>query len=214
MRVTPPDPAILGTGCHIDVQGWIGDQLIGGIRKLDVPPVNLPHADPPWLEKEISTVPTPPISGTVNLACIELQNPLGFTRTVTVTFSEAVFGAGIPFTPIHPTQTFTLPPNSLQKYCVNWTADRVGFAAPLPAGDTAATGLPESNQPAQCRSGEANCIVRSGKHPHPVYGGQSVPLHQQTRHQRHLDRLESVDAQVPARSAARSAARWTCTRAN
>jgi hypothetical protein len=120
LRVTPPDPATLGTGCHIDVQGWIGDELIGGIRKLDVPPVNLPHADPPWLEQEITTIPTPPISGTVNQACIQLQNPLGFTRTVTVTFSEAVFGAGIPFTPFK-TQAFTLPPYSLQNYCVNWT---------------------------------------------------------------------------------------------
>ncbi len=120
LRVTPPDPAVLGTGCHIDVQGWIGNELIGGIRKLDVPPVNLPHSDPFWMEKEISTIPTPPISGTVNQACIQLQNPLGFTRTVTVTFSEAVFGAGIPFTPFI-TQTFTLPPYSLQNYCVNWT---------------------------------------------------------------------------------------------
>ncbi|HZY42725.1 MAG TPA: hypothetical protein VFF59_12080, partial [Anaerolineae bacterium] len=120
LRVTPPNPATLGTGCHIDVQGWIGDQLIGGIRKLDVPPVNLPHSDPSWLEKEISTIPTPPISGTVNQACIELQNPLGITRVVTVTFSEAAFGAGIGFTPFK-TQAFTLPPYSLQKYCVNWT---------------------------------------------------------------------------------------------
>jgi hypothetical protein len=122
LRVTPPDPAVLGTGCHIDVQGWIGDELIGGIRKLDVPPVNLPHSDPPWLEKEISTIPTPPISGTLNQACIQLQNPLGFARVVTVTFREAVFGAGIPFTPITPTATypFTLAPYSLQNYCVPW----------------------------------------------------------------------------------------------
>ncbi|HTP08545.1 MAG TPA: hypothetical protein VMP08_09860, partial [Anaerolineae bacterium] len=122
LSVTPPNPAVLGTACHIDVQGWIGDQLIGGIRKLDVPPVNLPHSDPPWLEPEISTIPTTPISGTLNKVCIELNNPWNFTRTVTVTFSEADFGAGIGFTPISPTPThvFTLPPNSLQKYCVDW----------------------------------------------------------------------------------------------
>lgn len=121
LSVTPPNPATLGTGCHIDVQGWIGNQLIGGIRKLDVPPVNLPHADPSWLEKEISTIPTPPISGAVNQVCIELQNPLGFARQVTVIFSEAVFGA-VPFTPINPVSThvFNLPPYSLQNYCVDW----------------------------------------------------------------------------------------------
>ena len=120
LSVTPPNPATLGTACHIDVQGWIGDQLIGGIRKLDVPPVNLPHSDPPWLEKEITTVPTPPISGTVNHVYIELNNPWPFQRVVTVTFSEAVFGAGIPFTPFA-TKVFTLPANSLQKYGVPWT---------------------------------------------------------------------------------------------
>jgi hypothetical protein len=120
LSVTPPNPAVLGTACHIDVQGWIGDELIGGIRKLDVPPVNLPHSDPPWLEKEITTVPTPPISGTVNHVYIELNNPWSFQRVVTVTFSEAVFGAGIPFTTFA-TQVFTLPANSLQKYGVPWT---------------------------------------------------------------------------------------------
>ncbi|MFN8597864.1 MAG: hypothetical protein U0559_16985 [Anaerolineae bacterium] len=138
LSVTPPNPAVLGTACHIDVQGWIGTQLIGGIRKLDVPPVNLPHSDPPWLEQEISTIPTPPISGTVNQACIELQNPLGVSRQVTVTFKEADFGAGIGFTPFA-TQTFTLPPNSLQKYCVNWT--------PLPGGTLHRCLLVELDQP-------------------------------------------------------------------
>jgi hypothetical protein len=39
---------------------------------------------------------------------------------VTVTFSEAVFGAGIGITPFT-TQSFTLPPNSYAKYCVSWT---------------------------------------------------------------------------------------------
>jgi hypothetical protein len=125
LHVIPPPLGTLGTGCHIDVQGWIGDRLIGGIRKLDVPPVNLPHSDPPWLEKEISTIPNPPVMNQTNQVCVELQNPLGFTRMVTVTFSEAAFGAGIGFTPFA-TQTFTLPPNSLNKYCVNWN--------PLPGG--------------------------------------------------------------------------------
>jgi hypothetical protein len=120
LHVIPPGGGSLGTSCHIDVQGWIGDHLIGGIRKLDVPPVHLPPSNPPWLEREISTIPTPPVLGATNQVCIELQNPLGFTRTVTVTFSAADFGAGVPFTPFT-TQSFDLPPFSLQKYCVNWT---------------------------------------------------------------------------------------------
>ena len=119
LHVIPPPLGTLGTSCHIDVQGWVGDRLIGGIRRLDIPPVHLPHSDPPWLEKEISTIPNPPVISQTNQVCVELQNPLGFTRTVTVTFSEAAFGAGIGFTPFA-TQAFMLPPNSLNKYCVNW----------------------------------------------------------------------------------------------
>lgn len=138
LHVIPPPLGTLGTSCHIDVQGWVGDRLIGGIRKLDIPPVHLPHSDPPWLEKEISTMPNPPVISQTNQACVELQNPLGFTRTVTVTFSEAAFGAGIGFTPFA-TQTFTLPPNSLNKYCVTWT--------PLPAAALHRCLLVTLNQP-------------------------------------------------------------------
>lgn len=87
---------------------------------LDVPPVHLPPSNPPWLEQEIRTIPTIPISGTLNQACTELQNPLSYARVVTVTYSEAVFGAGIPFTQFA-VATFTLPAQSFNTYCVGWT---------------------------------------------------------------------------------------------
>jgi len=120
LLVTPPNPVVLGSGCHIDVQAWIDGELIGGIRKLDVPPVHLPQdVDPPWMEPEISLNPSPPIAGLPNNYCIELQNPLGFTRTVTLIYEVADFGAGIWFTPIA-TETVELPPNSIDDYCVNW----------------------------------------------------------------------------------------------
>jgi uncharacterized repeat protein (TIGR01451 family) len=121
LSVTPPNPVTLGSGCHIDVQGWIGDQLIGGIRKLDVPPVHLPNdIDPPWLEPEISFVPNPPRVGQPGKICVELQNPRAVARTVTVEFAVADFGAGIPFTTVA-IRSFTLPPNSLATYCADWT---------------------------------------------------------------------------------------------
>lgn len=121
LTVTPPNPATLGSGCHIDVQGWIGDRLIGGIRKLDVPPVHLPpDVQPPWKEPEISVIPDPPVVGQPAQICVELQNPLNVAKTVTVEFAVADFGAGIGFTPVG-TQNFTLPPNSLNTYCINWT---------------------------------------------------------------------------------------------
>jgi len=121
LLVTPPNPAILGTACHIDVQGWIGDQLIGGIRKLDVPPINLPHSDPSWLEKEISTKPDPLVVGQPGQLCIELNNPFPFPRVVSVDFSVADFGAGVPFTPVGSLTPITLPANSLAKYCIPYT---------------------------------------------------------------------------------------------
>ncbi|MFN8594912.1 MAG: hypothetical protein U0559_01825 [Anaerolineae bacterium] len=86
---------------------------------LDVLPVNLLHSDPPWLEQEISTIPTPPISGTVNQACIELQNPLGVSRQVTVTFKEADFGAGIGFHAIRHADVYTAAQQPAKKHCVN-----------------------------------------------------------------------------------------------
>lgn len=121
LTVTPPSPATLGTTCHIDVQGWIGDELIGGIRKIDVPPVHLPvDVEPPYMEQEISLIPDPPVVGQPGQICVELQNPLDVARNVTVDFSVADFGAGIWFTSVG-AQSFTLPPNSIDDYCINWT---------------------------------------------------------------------------------------------
>jgi len=121
LQVTPPSPAVLGSGCHIDVQAWIGSTLIGGIRKLDIPPVHLPtNITPPWEEPEIVFIPDPPRLGLPGQVCIELANPLGVSKTVTVHFDAADFGAGIGFTPIG-TQNFILPPHSFNRYCIPWT---------------------------------------------------------------------------------------------
>jgi len=126
LRVTPPASATLGTACHIDVQGWIDDDLIGGIRKLDVPPVHLPpDVDPPWMEPEISFIPDPPVAGQPARICVELQNPLAVSRQVSIDYAVADFGAGIFFTSVG-TQSFTLPPNSIDDYCINWTPDADG----------------------------------------------------------------------------------------
>lgn len=121
LTVTPPSPVTLGTGCQIDVQGWIGDEFIGGIRKLDVPPVNLPvDVQPPYMEQEISLLPDPPVVGQEGQICVELQNPLDVSRNVSVDFSVADFGAGIWFTSIG-TENSTLPPNSIDDYRIDWT---------------------------------------------------------------------------------------------
>ena len=121
LSVIPPTDRPLGTACHIDVQGWIGTQLIGGIRKLDVPPVRLPHANPPWEEREIVLLPDPPVLGQSGQICADLQNPLPFPRTIDLEFSVAAFGAGIGFTPVGSLMGVILPPSSLTRHCINWT---------------------------------------------------------------------------------------------
>jgi uncharacterized repeat protein (TIGR01451 family) len=121
LYVTPPSPALLGTACHIDVQGWIGGQLIGGLRKLDVPQVHLPpDVNPPWEEPEISTIPDPLNAGQSGQACIFLQNPLGNSRTVTLEFAEADFGAGVPFTKFYE-MPLIMTPYSYINLCVPYT---------------------------------------------------------------------------------------------
>ena len=119
LHVVPPTDHPLGTECHIDVQGWIGSELIGGIRKLDVPPVHLPHSDPFWMENEISVNPDPPVVAKPAQICVQLQNPMGFARTVDLDYAVADFGAGIDFTSVA-TKTVTLPPNSNNNYCIPW----------------------------------------------------------------------------------------------
>ena len=126
LTVTPPNPVTLGSGCHIDVQGWIGDNLIGGIRKLDVPPVHLPRdVDPPWAEPEISFGSQPIVAGQPNQICVDLQNPLDVARAVTLDYAVADFGAGIAFTTVA-TRSLTLPPASTGRYCADWTPAGTG----------------------------------------------------------------------------------------
>jgi len=121
LQVIPPAATILGTKCFIDVEVWSGAVLVGGLRKLDVPPVHLPpFVNPPWAEPEIILLPNPPVVGSPGKFCVELSNPLSLTKSVTVEFSAADFGAGIAFTPVA-SQAFDLPPNSFNRYCADWT---------------------------------------------------------------------------------------------
>jgi uncharacterized repeat protein (TIGR01451 family) len=126
LYVTPPSGGSpLGTACHIDVQGWVGSHLIGGIRKLDLPAVQLPQAEPPWDESEISVTPDPPVVGLPAKFCVELQNPLPEEREVELVYYVADFGAGVPFTQIVKTWV-TIPANSDNRYCLDWTPSAGG----------------------------------------------------------------------------------------
>jgi uncharacterized repeat protein (TIGR01451 family) len=132
LTTTPPAGVVLGSGCHIDVKGFavIGERRIplgSGIRKLDVPPIPVtpPSGSLPWDSPYISFQREPLRAGEPNQICIELQNPLGVAKEVTLVYKVANFGAGIGFTEVG-RRTVVLPTNSIGKYCIDWTPDGPG----------------------------------------------------------------------------------------
>jgi len=110
----------------VDVEAYaegVGGEvrLIGGFRKIHRPPVPLhPFPDPPYAEREITVEPYPPRAGEPTEICVELRNPTPVAQTVTVQFSWAAFGIGVPFTPIDGLQPVHLPPFSVVKECIHW----------------------------------------------------------------------------------------------
>jgi hypothetical protein len=126
LTVTPPDDAQLGTGAPIvDVEAFVDGELIGGFRKLDIPPipVHKPH-EPTYAESEIHVAPYPPQAGQPTHVSAVLQNTSGQTATVELTFGWANFGVGIPFTTTGmspPTRTLSIGPYVTGTAGVTWT---------------------------------------------------------------------------------------------
>jgi hypothetical protein len=124
--VTPPMGAQLGTGEPIvDVEAYAGGALIGGFRKLDIPPVPLhkPH-EKRYAETELSVDPYPPVLGVPSTVAALLQNGSQVPTTVDLSFGWARFGFGIPFTStgmVPPTRTLTLGPEMTGTATVDWT---------------------------------------------------------------------------------------------
>ena len=128
LTVTPPRGAPLGTGSPIvDVEGYIGRDLIGGFRKLDTPPVPLhrPH-EPFFAESEIHIDPYPPRAGEPTEICVELRNISDAPQTVRVTFGRALFGIGLPFDPIGPPKELMIPPGGHEVVCTTWVPPEAG----------------------------------------------------------------------------------------
>ncbi|MCG2766994.1 MAG: hypothetical protein L6435_01230, partial [Anaerolineae bacterium] len=112
----PPDGTVI-----VDVEAYIGGELIGGFRKVFRPPVPLHRfPDPPYAEGEITIHPYPVRAGEPTEICVELRNPTADPQDVMVQFSWASFGIGIPFTPINGLRPVHLPPYSVVKECIHW----------------------------------------------------------------------------------------------
>ncbi len=123
LTVTPPGGAALppdGTPI-VDIEAFVGDKMLGGIRKIYRPPVPLHRfPDPIYAEREITVHPYPPRAGEPTEICAELRNLSDQPQNVSVTFFWAKFGIGLPFTPIDGVRNVFLPPHSTVKECIHW----------------------------------------------------------------------------------------------
>jgi hypothetical protein len=126
LTVTPPLSAELGSGEPIvDVEAYIDGELLGGFRKLDVPPIPIhkPH-EKGYAESEIFIQPYPPRQGEKTLVGAVVHNTTDVPITVNLEFGWADFGVGIPFTStgmVPYTKTITLSPTMIVTPTIEWT---------------------------------------------------------------------------------------------
>ncbi|MBU1660734.1 MAG: hypothetical protein KKD28_04600 [Chloroflexi bacterium] len=136
LTVTPSQNAELGTGDPIvDVEAFVDGQLLGGFRKMDIPPIPLhkPH-ERGYAESEISINPYPPKQGINSTVSTVVQNNSEVTQTVIVDFGWAKFGMGIPFTNTGMTPVSTmvkLGPYMTQTASTTWQPTLTGHQCVL-----------------------------------------------------------------------------------
>jgi hypothetical protein len=133
LTVTPSENARLGTGEPIvDVEAFVEGELLGGFRKLDIPPIPLhkPH-EKNYAETELYIIPDPPRFGQPTQIGAVMQNNGATTSTIVLEFGWARFGMGIPFstTNVVPyTRSMTMGPMMTDTAWVTWTPDFSGHA--------------------------------------------------------------------------------------
>ncbi len=136
LTVTPTENAELATGTPVvDVEAFVDGELLGGFRKLDIPPIPIhkPH-EKSYAESEINIEPYPPQLGTESLVSTILQNTSDVTATVDLEFGWARFGMGIPFTStgmLPYTRSVDLGPMLTTTAAVTWTPTYSGHQCVL-----------------------------------------------------------------------------------
>ena len=131
LTVSPTGDALLGSGAPIvDVVAFVDGELLGGFRKMDVPPIPIhkPH-EKGYAESEISIDPDPVQQGQLAKVSTTLHNTSDVTATVELEFGWARFGMGIPFSNagMAPTSRMvTLGPSISETVGVDWTPSMSG----------------------------------------------------------------------------------------
>jgi hypothetical protein len=121
IRIPPDSPMPPDESPVVDVEAYVGTELIGGFRKIYRPPVPIHRpTDPIYAESEITINPYPPREREPTEICVELRNPTSITQTLTVDFNVAQFGIGLPFHVIARPIPVTISANSMQRVCITW----------------------------------------------------------------------------------------------
>ncbi|HOU11595.1 MAG TPA: NEW3 domain-containing protein [Anaerolineae bacterium] len=111
LTVTPPADLPADGDVIVDVEAFVEGELIGGFRKIFRPPVPVHRPkDPVYAESEIGVDPYPAIAGQPTKLSVDVFNPTDQDRFVTVTFSIANFGIGLPF------NTANIAPNPIRVF--------------------------------------------------------------------------------------------------
>jgi hypothetical protein len=132
LTATPPlnEPFPSPASPVVDVEGYIGRDLIGGFRKLFYPPIPVhPPQDPIYAESEIFIDPYPVWLGGPTTIGALVFNPTDDAQQITVTFSVAHFGIGLPFTQtgiLTPTMIVNIPPHGQTRVQTQWIAQIQG----------------------------------------------------------------------------------------
>jgi hypothetical protein len=131
LNITVPFGAELGSGDPIvDVEAYVGGELLGGFRKLDVPPVSIhKRHEKSYAESEIVIDPDPPELGQESRVYVTLHNTGDVEAEVILELGWAQFGMGIPFTSIGmvpPVVPVVIPPHAAATVDVGWTPTESG----------------------------------------------------------------------------------------
>jgi hypothetical protein len=128
LTVTPPEGLPADGTPIVDIEAYAEGRLIGGFRKVFRPPVPIHRPrEPIYAESEIFIHPYPPRAFEPVEVGAEIRNPTEQPQTVTVTFSAADFGIGLPFWPIHEPLVIEVPPLGLVRPVIMWVPPHGGL---------------------------------------------------------------------------------------